>query len=202
MGDRFLDSFREAKKNEKKTSIKKEESCLSLDTFDIKKARDIILRQKDRSLTQKEKEVVMRVARKMLNATKKEFGVCHGYYILLGAEYAEKVGEGGSSYVKNRLLEAYKKNPGMFDATRVEAFFIRNREAAVNFKKIVGRIFPRINYLFAISFVYLVLGMFFLTTTLTGYSIHVGDFNASGLLGGILFVFGVFGFYVSFRKKS
>ncbi len=203
MGDQYLEKFKKVRKEEEKKKIKKGEICLNLDTFDIKKARDIILKSKGRDFTDKEKTIVMKIAKKMLSATKKEFGVCCGYYILLGAEYAEKVGRGGDPYVKKKLFEAYKRNPEMFDPERVERFFIRNREMATKFRNFSKKLFPKVNYLVVLSFVYLVVGMFFLATSLTGTGYVVGfEANYTNFIGIIFFLFGIFGFFISFRKKS
>lgn len=201
MGDKYLDELKQIKKTDLK-DLRRGEACLKLNTFDIKKARDIILKQKERELTENEKNDVMKVARRMLNATKKEFGVCFGYYILLGAEYAEKVGEGGNPHVKKKLFESYKKNPGMFDSQRVRDFFVRNRDSAVRFKKISKMIIPKVNYLIVLSFIYLVVGLFFLSTHfITGYVVGL-ESNYASPIGFIFVLFGIFGFYISFRKKS
>ncbi len=203
MKDKYLHNFKRIKEKHKLSKAKKEKLVcdVKLDTFDIKKARDLVEKSKKKKLGLKEKKFVMKVVGKMLNSNKKEFGVCYGYYVMLGAEYADKIGEGGRPYVKRKLLNAYKKDPEMFDSDRVERFFLRNNAKYSAIRRFIKKVSPKINYLFLLSLFYVVLGVAFFSTNLTGYVIG-RDTDYSGILGGIFFLFGLLGFFIHFKKKS
>lgn len=202
MGDRYLDQFDSLHSHSRKRSSLPKACGLDVNTFAIKEARDIIERSAHRSVTPREKRKVMRVARKMMKASKKKFGVCYGYYVLLGAEYAEKVGEGGNLFVKKMLLRSYKRDPELFDPVRVRSFFLRNRDRAVGVRKFFHSLVPRISILPFTAFLYFILGIFFLSGSLTGFFVLGFERSYASLFGGLFFVLGIAGFFIALLKKT
>jgi len=205
MEDRYLEEFIRTKNLLKGKNKKNDDKLVcdaKLDTFEVKKARDLILKFQKKGLTPQEKKSAMKIIKKMVNSTFKEFGTCYGYYILLGAEYADKIGEGDNSFIKKKLLEAYKKNPEMFDEKRVEDFFIKNNQKYSKLRGLARRLNFKTNYLFLLFILYLVLGSFFFSANLTGFLVLGDKFNYTGFLSGLFFILGIAGFFLHFRKKN
>lgn len=203
MDDRYLRSFKGVKKRARFNRARKEKLVCDakMNTFDIKRARDLVMKAKKKELSSKERNYVMKVIKKMMKSRKKEFGVCYGYYILLGAEYAEKIGEGDNPFVKRNLLKAYKKDPGMFDPDRLERFFVKNNENYSGIRKFIHNLFPRMNYVVLLSAFYLILGLFFFSANFTGFVVG-GQTSYSNLLGVIFFFLGIIGVFIYFKKKN
>ena len=205
MVDKNIESFEniknsfESKKRKKSRTL----SCARfLDTFDIKKARDLLNKGNPDKLTQSEKDYVLKIAKKMLNANIESFGVCYGYYVVMGAEFCERLGFGRESFVKKKLLSAFKKHPDLFDHGRVEGFFHRNREDVVKLKNPFSKLVSKINWVFILAFIYFALGGFILTGNATG-SFELGQENSySSILGSILMFLGLLGFFVIYKKKN
>lgn len=200
MVDKYYEAFKNIKEKHK---VKKKKAFSrsgggALHTFHVKRARDFILKQRERPLLPKEKRSAMRIIRRMMNATRKEFGKSQEYYILLGAEYAEKLGEGNSKYVKRKLLQAYGKAPENFDRVRVEDFFRRNHST----KKAIPNLFSKINNLKLFSFIYLVSGAFFLVLRFLGKYPANQEIDFFFLFGILLIVLGTLGFIASSKKKK
>jgi len=203
MTDKHIKEFDQIKTNFDSEKRKKNRtlSCARLlDTFDIKKARDIL--NKSDELSKSEKEYVLKISKRMLNANINSFGVCFGYYVMMGAEFCERLGLGKEPFVKKKLLTSFKKHPDLFDHQKLENFFYRTREDVVTFKNPFLRLFPKLNHLFVVAFIYFLLGLFILSGKITGYFVLGKETSYSNYLGAFLFLLGIAGFMLFFRKKS
>ncbi len=127
--------------------------------------------------------------------------------VLQGAKIYEKLGVGNRTSVKSRLLRAYEKRPEQSyakDYTKeIESFLKRNPEKkeSVLARALGGRKTLEHKFIPILAGASIIVALFFLSPNITGNVVGNLVKSDSNIIGTILFVLGIIGLFISFRKK-
>ncbi len=134
-----------------------------------------------------------------LSVASKLMSIHSPLYALEGAKIYEGLGVGNRTSVKRRLLQAYQDQyPNENDnhiKKEIEAYLKRNPESKQSGKTLEHK------FISVIAGASIIIALFFLSSNLTGNVVGNLAKSDSNIIGAILFVLGIIGLFISFRRE-
>jgi len=209
MVDKYLEKFEEIKNNHKEYMEKRN---IKLRYASFKKGYNIGLGKKDLlsyepEFRRKGEKILVKENKEdswheldshnkgiFLGVASKLMSVKNPIPALHGAKIYEGLGVGNRASVKRRLLRAYEKNPCYGYDKEIKAFLKRNPESKEG-KTLEHKFIP------VLAGASVIVALFFLSPNLTGNAVGNLVKSDSNIIGAVLFVLGIAGLFISFRKR-